>query len=44
MHTTSDNGALSRAQIIEHLSQTLANLAVGGVVLNLLASSQVALG
>ena len=41
-HTTSGNGLLTRDQIVGHHNQTLANLASEGVVMNVLASAQVA--
>jgi nicotinamidase-related amidase len=43
-HTTSENGLLSRDQIIEHHNQTLANLAVEGVVLRVPPSGAVTFG
>ena len=43
-HATSENGVLSRDQIIEHHNQTLANLAVEGVVLRVPPSGAVAFG
>lgn len=41
-HTTSENGLLSRDQIIGHHNETLANLAVDGVTLSVLPSTEVA--
>jgi nicotinamidase-related amidase len=41
-HTTSENGALSRDQIIGHHNETLANLAVDGVTLRVLPAAKVA--
>lgn len=43
-HTTSENGVLSRAQIVAHTNQTLANLAVVGVTVRVPASADVTLG
>jgi nicotinamidase-related amidase len=40
-HTTSDNGLLTRRQIIGHHNQTLANLAIEGVSLHVLSSGEV---
>jgi nicotinamidase-related amidase len=41
-HTTSDNGLLTRQQIIAHHNDTLAHLAVDGVTLNVLPSTGIA--
>jgi nicotinamidase-related amidase len=43
-HTTSENGLLTRAQIIGHHNETLANLAVEGVTLSVLPSTEVNFG
>jgi nicotinamidase-related amidase len=40
-HTTSGNGLLTRDQIIGHHNETLANLAVDGVTLKVLASAEI---
>ena len=40
-HTTSENGVLSRDQIIGHHNETLANLAVDGVTLRVLPAAEV---
>jgi nicotinamidase-related amidase len=40
-HTTSENGLLTREQIISHHNQTLANLAVDGVTLRVLRAAEV---
>jgi nicotinamidase-related amidase len=41
-HTTSENGLLTRDQIIGHHNDTLANLSVAGVTLSVLPSAEVA--
>jgi nicotinamidase-related amidase len=43
-HTTSENGVLSRDQIIEHHNQTLTNLAVEGIILKVPQSGAVTFG
>lgn len=43
-HTTSENGLLTRDQIIGHHNQTLANLAIEGVTLSVLPSEKVSFG
>jgi nicotinamidase-related amidase len=43
-HTTSENGLLSRDQIIAHHNQTLANLAIEGVSLSVLPSAELSFG
>jgi nicotinamidase-related amidase len=40
-HTTSENGLLTRDQIIGHHNETLANLAVNGVTLSVLPSARI---
>ncbi len=43
-HTTSENGLLSRDQIIGHHNQTLANLAIEGVTMSVLPSAEISFG
>jgi hypothetical protein len=43
-HTTSENGLLTREQIISHHNQTLANPAIQGVTVRVLSSDEVGFG
>lgn len=43
-HTTSENGLLTREQIVAHTNQTLASLAVVGVTIRVLAAAEVEFG